>query len=265
MNTPYLHSVTNLAKIQKIISIDTNKYTSNAAVVSMVDDPDIVIVIFPGGVKSNGFAIDETGQLTATLLPNSLLWLWSIILLQLQCGVVILDPPTQFYATGFPVRFRHSTERATIVHDLLNQTQQLFPKSKIVAYGHSYGGIDIANLAMNGNLILKKVAIGNGTWLDVPRKNILHNGGHIKDFNSAMVKIPTLILHHINDQNDRCIYDAVKHHTEHVNSIIVSGGIPHIGSPVDDPGPHYWTTQEYSVLKELVNWFRDKPYQKIIE
>jgi hypothetical protein len=127
-----------------------------------------------------------------------------------------------------------------------------------MGYGHSYGSLEISELVKRD--LFDKAIIGSGTWFAGPMD--ARRGIGIKEIYTNR---PLLVVHHTNDETPRCEYSEAKKQMERFDSITVTGGQPHLGSPGRDPGPHFFLSQENEVIKNIINWARDREYSTFID
>lgn len=112
--------------------------------------------------------------------------------------------------------------------------------------------------------LLDSVVIGSGNWNPDPNPNAVDAHVWIGELDVDKIQTPLLIVHHINDETPKCNYNATKAYLNIIDGITVHGGMPHLGDPGLDPGPHFFHLQENEVVKNIMAWIRNKDYDKII-
>jgi hypothetical protein len=239
----------------QLLTYTDGTYTTNAGIFTATDKPEFIMFMIPGGNVPLGLYFDQTVQARDM---KSFVWTWAPLWLQRHAVFVVVDMPIVFHdKNNMPAKFRHSESRAVTIQNLIEQSKQLYPGLDIICYGHSYGSIEASKVAD-----VSKAIIGAGTWKKNPTVSINNMDGYIKEFAPV---VPTMIVHHLADQTPSCHYPTVQPYMEQYPSILVKNGLPHTGNPAQDPGPHFWTTQESEVVKALHLWIRDKIYPQIIE
>jgi len=225
---------------------------------SRVSNPDRVIVYVPGGVKCLGLSTPA-----GTMQPNGFTWKWLPLWLHCGAAVAVIDMPPCFYESDMTPRERIKDQRREAIIKAVEYLRQRFPSSDIVGYGHSYGSLEISQL-LSQDGVLDAAIVGSGTWgvdQDRDQEDFDICAG---DLDPGAIKIPVLIVHHANDQTPKCLYTDVTEIMNKFDSIRVSGGMPHMGNPGLEPGPHFFHMQENEVVKNIVQWLRKKEYSKFI-
>lgn len=240
---------TNVADIIKVDDTALGIY-------SKVSDPDQVILYIPGGVKPLGLLTGDTLQ------PNGFTWRWLPLWLHRGVALALVDMPERFYKTNMSPDYRREAERIATLHKMIEYLRLRHPNSQISGYGHSYGSLEMSLLS--NQKVLDKIVIGSGNWNADPDPTADHANIFVDNLDSKRVKVPLLLVHHIMDSTSKCQYSAVKDFMSKYDSITVSGGLPHLGNPGLDPGPHFFHLQENDVVKNIVLWLRNKNYSKFI-
>ena len=223
---------------------------------SRVSDPGNIILYIPGGTKPLGLANDQTLQ------PNGFTWRWLPLWLQRGTALVIVDMPSEFYSSSMPPSHRLTKDRLDVIGFVIEYIRFRYPNAMLSGYGHSYGSLEMSRLCQQ--TVLDSVVIGSGNWNPDPNRQDQDATVWVGDLDLALVQTPLLIVHHINDATPKCSYSAVKNYLHAVDNITVSGGMPHLGNPGLDPGPHFFHLQENEVVKNIVAWIRNKEYSKFI-
>lgn len=224
---------------------------------SRVNDPDTVVLYIPGGVKPLGLA---TGT---TLQPNGFTWRWLPLWLQRGVVMAVVDMPKFFYDSEMPPANRQLESRIETLLEIIQYLRSRFPDAQLIGYGHSYGSLEMSLLS-NRAESLDGIVIGSGNWNPDPDSSHRDANIYVNDFDPSAVEVPLLIVHHINDLTSKCRYEDAWAVMSKVDSITVAGGIPHLGDPGLDPGPHFFHLQENEVVKHILLWARNKIYSKFI-
>lgn len=233
--------------------------STGLGIFSKISDPDIVVLYIPGGVKPLGLLAEESFQ------PNGFTWRWCNLWLERGVALAILDMPTEFYKNlSMDPMLRLKKERQQVINQVIEYLRKRFPNSCIGGYGHSYGSLEMSRLVSKEDL-LDFVIIGSGNWNADPDKKAIHSNIFVKSLSAEDIKTRFCVVHHVNDKTSKCDYNAAKKIMNLTDSITVSGGIEHLGNPGLDPGPHFFTSQENEVIKNLIAWVRNKPYQHFIK
>lgn len=229
---------------------------SALGIYSKVSDPDQVLLYIPGGVKPLGLF---TGN---TLQPNGFTWRWLPLWLNRGITLALVDMPEKFYQTDMSPEYRRNEDRISTICKMIEYLRERYPNAKISGYGHSYGSLEMSVLSKMQ--VLDSIVIGSGNWNPDPNQSAEHANIFVDELSIDSVKTPLLIVHHVLDNTSKCQYSAAKKFMDKFNSITVQGGMPHLGNPGLEPGPHFFHLQENEVIKNIVSWLRNKKYCKFI-
>lgn len=235
------------------------KLETPVAVFSKVNDPDIVVVYIPGGTAALGLA-SKADKISASV-PNAFTWRWLSLWMERGVAVATVDFPTKFYKKGMPPVERSSSGRIDTLLNIIGDLRATYPRATIVGYGHSYGAIEMSLLSQYN--VLDKIVVGSGAWNASPDTKDKEANVFAKLLKDN-VDVPFLFVQHEHDQTPKCNINKIKHMMESHSSIVVSGGLPHLGQYGLDPGPHFFGSQENEVAKNIILWLRDKPYSNFI-
>jgi len=248
----YHEAVTQLARVQDIVEFDGTAL----GIYSHVSDPDHIVLYIPGGTKPLGLLTGTTVQ------PNGFTWRWMPHWLEKGVALATVDMPQEYYENGMSPDLRQKSSRMNTVGEMVKYLRQRFPTARIGGYGHSYGSLEMSVLVTQN--LLDSVVIGSGNWNPDPDSKAEHADIYVKSLDVKKLKCPLLIVHHVNDATSKCNYQAAKKYMELVDSITVYGGVPHLGLPGLDPGPHFFHGQESEIVKNIVLWLRNKTYSTIV-
>lgn len=212
-----------------------------------VDRPEYILLFIPGGVKRY--------SLPFYLIP------WC---LKMNVSVAVFELTKNFETTGMPAKFRLSKDRQLMLSKAIDYLATQYPGIPIMCFGHSFGALEAAYLAMREDPVIQKIVISNGTWVPTKETDIMYKDAYVQHFESDKISTPTLILHHVNDQTEQCPYNAAKQHMQALPSITVRNGFPHLGNPGTEPGPHFYTGQEAEVFANIHKWFKDEIHSENI-
>lgn len=215
--------------------------------------------IYQSNVASESVLLHVSGGVHWVFdIRRSFIPLWT----SLGINVADFEYTEQFKTKGMPAKFRLSSHRQSMLEQTVEQLSTQY--ANIYVIGHSFGGLEAGYISKYGNSKVKKVIISNGVWkADTTSENILIRNAEIEEFDRPI--IPTLILHHKDDQTHLCPFSIASEKMKTCDGIVVTGGYPHTGRLPLDPGPHYYTGQEYPVFKEVFNWLNDKSHRSIID
>ena len=244
---------------QRTKTYKDGKIETPVTILSKVNDPDMVVVYIPGGTAALGLA-SKPNKVSASI-PNAFTWRWLSLWLERGVAVATVDFPTKFYKKGMPPAERSSAERIDMLLNIIGDIRESYPRAIIVGYGHSYGAIEMSLLSQYN--VLDKIVVGSGAWNASPDTTDKEAKVFARPLGTDL-GVPILIVQHEHDLTPKCNIAKVKHMMEHNDSIVVSGGTPHLGEYGLEPGPHFFSSQENEVAKNIILWLRDRPFNKFI-
>lgn len=220
-----------------------------------------IILYIPGGVKPLGLTL--ANQKLTSIQPDGFTWKWLPLWLRHKVSIAVVDMPQKYWlGQKMPPTKRAKSKRIKLLTRIINDLREDFPGAKIIGYGHSYGGIEIAELAKKN--VLDANIIGSSPWnksLDVTEE---FNKVSIKKLTKKNVKGRTLIVHHKRDMTPKCCYINARRIQSQFDEITVDGGLPHIGLPGLEPGPHFFSGQENEVVRNIFFWIKKRSYSNYI-
>lgn len=223
-------------------------------------DFDTVVLYVPGG--TSGIGLEYRNGSVISMQNTGFTWLWLPIWLNRGMAVAVVDFPESLRHRTIAPSLRTTKGRIDTLNEMIKHIRDSLPGKKLVGYGHSYGALEIGELAKTD--LLDKVAIGSGSLVPNLNPRYPYINGYVQNFNRDTVKVPTLIVHHTNDKTGEYSFEQIRLIMDQFNGIEVSGGIPHLGNPGRDPGPHFFTTQENEVARNIIAWMRDQNYDRYI-
>lgn len=244
---------------QRILTYDNGKDKTPVAVFSKVNDPDIVVVYIPGGTAALGL-VSSNDRISASL-PDAFTWRWLNLWMERGVAVATVDFPTRYYKKGMPPAERSKDGRIQTLSTIINDLKRTYPRASIVGYGHSYGAIEMSELVRLN--LLDKIVVGSGAWNPSPDKKDKEANVCARPLPEEF-STPVLVVQHEQDQTPKCNFHIVEKSVSGVEFIVVSGGLPHIGDYGLEPGPHFFSSQENEVAKNIILWLRNRPYTSFI-
>lgn len=222
---------------------------------SKVPDPDVVVIYTYGGLVPHHFYKDENGRITdKTGFNQQFTYEWLGHWLDNNVAMVIFDIPDYFIANGHPWAnsfYRRSKDRLREAKQLINIIHEKFPNSKITWAGLSFGAQEAALVSLE-DTPLHKIANISATWHVVPDVDEHYQGARLNWYNVEDSKTPVLIVMHETEVFEKATLEMSK-----TDSILVANDV----SPEDG---HFFRGRQTETIEAICNWFRDKPYPKII-
>ncbi len=244
---------------QRLLTYDNGKDKTPVAVFSKVNDPDIVVVYIPGGTAALGL-ISKSQGISASI-PNAFTWRWLNLWMERGVAIATVDFPTRFYKNGMPPAERLTDSRINTLSRIIDDLKRTYPRASIVGYGHSYGAIEMSEMVRLN--LLEKIVVGSGAWNPSPDKKDKEANVCARPLPKE-ITTPVLLVQHEQDKTPKCNFHAIEKCITGVDFIAVSGGLPHAGIYGLEPGPHFFSSQENEVAKNIILWLRGKPHTTFI-
>ncbi len=140
---PPFRTLMNIAKIKKVMPVDTVAGNTNVLFTSISDNPGLIFIYAPGG---DGHMAISTGEneLPATKRPRNPAYFFAPAFLEKSAAWAAIDVPAMFASTTDVMASR--TLRTAQKHiDAMTQVglkfREAFPKAKLILIGHSNGAV----------------------------------------------------------------------------------------------------------------------------
>jgi predicted esterase len=185
---PAFHALMGMAKLKKVVTVDTVAGKTNVLLTSNTDEPAFVFVFQPGG---DGTLVIETGEngVPFTKRVRNPAYYFAPGFLEKQAAWAAIDVPESF---GIAVsrqqrqEQRHIEAMTQVAHKLRGE----YPKAKHILIGHSNGSITA------GMLSIQTRPVYDGFVFSAPNLSAFP-----ADWEARLAKAPIMFITH---QNDDC-------------------------------------------------------------
>jgi hypothetical protein len=243
----FLEAVQQLSTgINELQSYTVNGEDTNLGIYSKVSDPKTIVFYIPGGIVPLGLAM-ASGKLISRQ-PEGFTWRLMPLWFNHKIAVAALDFPRKYFNSIMRPAERLSVNRIQTLTHILYDLRLKFPGTKLIGYGHSYGSLEMSELA--NTTLLDGIIIGSGCYT-LGHEDDDDKHAYVSNIES---KVPLLIVHHEDDLTPKCFYPDAKKFMDKYAGITIHNGMPHLGDPGFEPGPHYFLSQENEVIKNIVDW-----------
>lgn len=213
------------------------------------ESPTHIVILFAGGKGKLNIDVDGIGRTGNFLVRSRRLFASN------KFVVVVVDKPSDMNKLYY---FRKTEAHAEDIRQVMNFVRSRHPAKPVWLVGTSRGTISAANIAarING----KGSANGLVLTSSVTNKTV-KNYDSVYDINLRDIKIPTLVVHH---ENDDCIvtpFQGAKMLIEELSSanvkelMIFSGGTDR-GDSCKAKGYHGFNGIEEQVIDDMAKWIR---------
>jgi hypothetical protein len=246
--------------IKKLESYVVDDEETVAGTFSRTADPEIAVIYVQGGTTP--LALDAASGEITTRIPGAFVWRWLPLWLNRNVAIVTVDFPRKYAAGEMPPFERTTAPRINTLLEVIARTRKALPGARMIGYGHSYGSLEMSELAKVSSL--EKIIIGSGCW-NPGLESEAYKDAYIGSLEPADVKMPVLVVQHKHDLTSKCTYAEASKAMGKFNGLGVGGGMPHLGVYGDEPGPHFFLSQENEVVRNIVDWARAPYHYKTID
>jgi pimeloyl-ACP methyl ester carboxylesterase len=143
---PPFRVLMDMARIKRIVQVDTEAGKTHVLVTSIVDNPAFVFVFQPGGEGTLLLGADAAGA-PATKRPRNPAYYFAPAFLERQAAWAAVDVPESF---GVEVSRpqRRGEKHVNSMAQVGRRLREEFPGAKLVIIGHSNGGITAGMLSV---------------------------------------------------------------------------------------------------------------------
>lgn len=185
---PAFHVLMEMAKVKKVIAVDTVAGKTNVLLTSNTDEPAFVFVFQPGG---DGTLVMEAGEngVPFTKRVRNPAYFFAPGFLEKQAAWAAVDVPESF---GIMVSRQQRQEQRHIeaMAQVARKLREEYPKAKHILIGHSNGGITA------GMLAIQAAPVYDGFVFSAPNLSELPFS-----WNPRQARAPIMFITH---QNDDC-------------------------------------------------------------
>jgi len=174
---------------------------------------------------------------------------------------VILDNPSDQQAgSGMSDAFRESAAHGTDVRAIVAEVKKRHPGLPVFVVGTSRSTLSAAHLALALEGEIAGVVLS---------ASYFYGGGRAKppmlvSFNWSKVKIPLLVVHHVDDGCASTPYYEAERLGRRFPLISVWGGKPPESGPCDPLAPHGFFGKEAETVDAIAAWMLGRPFAKEI-
>lgn len=244
---PPFHKLMEIAKVKKIIRVDTVAGKTNVLFTSISDNPGLVFIYAPGGDGHLTISAGEDGR-PSTKRPRNPAYFFAPPFLEKQAAWAAIDVPEAF---GLTTDVRISRDQRTGQQYVEAFTQvgrrlrEDYPKARLILIGHSNGAIAA------GMQAIQTKPVFDGIVFSAPQLGPLPFG-----WKPEQANVPVMFITH---KNDSCTgsqaYQTVRAAGSQFPIAVIES--PSSGSQsncLNAPGPHFFTDVYVEYADVLLKW-----------
>jgi len=173
--------------------------------------------------------------------------------------VLVTSPSDQEAGDGMGVAFRESAAHAADIRAVVAEVKQRYPGAPVFVAGSSSSTLSAVHLAvaLEGEIA---GAVLSSTWF------YRLNGRMrvLKDFDWSRIRIPLLLVHHVDDGCDGHQYYEAARLGRRFPLVTVRGGKPPESPPCRGLSPHGHFGKEAQTVDAIAGWMLGKPFAREI-
>lgn len=245
---------------QEIVTLAVRpKVTQSFFVASLPQDPQAVAVLFPG---SGGLIRLRQEKDQIKFGQNNFLVRTRGEFIKLGVVPVIIDAPSDYQSDGgMSDEFRLGSDHFTDISAVVSDLGKRVPGLPIFLLGTSRGTISAAAIGarigpgLAGVILTSTMFRGAGARSKEP-------GPGLSRFDFETIKVPVLLVHHVNDQCGVTPYGDAARLADKYPLISVFGGRAPESGPCDPFSAHGYFGKEAETIEQIVNWMLKKPFHQ---
>jgi dienelactone hydrolase len=231
----------------ELLDLPTRQGVTQRLLWSSPETPKAAAVLLVGG--NGGLRIAADGSLGA-LAGNFLVRTRDLFLAQ-GIAVALVDAPSDRQSPPYLIGFRQTPEHATDIKAVIAAVRQRTGKP-VALVGTSRGTESAAYLAL-------QLADGGGPDALVLTSSILtdHAGRDVSKMPLETLRIPVLVVHHLEDGCSYCLASDLPQLTSHLpagNKLITYQGGRSVGDPCEAKAHHGFNGIEDRVVQDIAQW-----------
>jgi len=218
-------------------------------------DPQVVLLIFPGGGGNigfeaiNGYVVARTGYLFSRQRD---------LVQRPEVAVAVITAPSD--RPDMDAEFRRSAQHSEDMAAVMDVLKSRFPKGRLVLLGHSRGTVSAAYVGQALGDRVGAVILVSGFYDRDPRRGV-----GLSEFNFDGLKTPLLIVHHVKDLCPTTLFGSAQKLTERFPSIVVDGPDETRTEQPCAPGTNHWfARREKETIDQVFNWLHGKTWSRLI-
>ena len=180
------------------------------------------------------------------------------LLVNADIADVIVDSPSDRQQAGMDDTFRASAEHAADIRAVIADVRKHYPNAGFFLVGTSRGTISAANLGVSlHDLVAGAILTSTVTHWD-------KMGIALSQFDFAALKVPTLLIHHVDDGCFTSPYAGASALTSRFPLVSAKGGDAPESGPCDPLAPHGFYGLDAQVAAVMQQFMLGQPYPHTI-
>ena len=245
---------------ERVITIPTRDGVTEGYLLLATDDAPkkVVVVTFVGGQGLIRLARRaEHPPLVFGKDTNSLVRIRNL-LVNADIADAIVDSPSDRQQAGMDDTFRAGADHARDIRAVIADVQKRYPDARFYLVGTSRGTISAANLGVSLHDIVA------GTIMSSTVTHWDKMGIALSQFDFAALKVPTLLIHHVDDGCFTSPYAGASALANRFPLVSARGGDAPQSGPCDPLAPHGFYGLDAQVATVMQQFMLGQPYSHTI-
>ena len=246
---------------EEIVTVATRPAVSQSYLLANVPaDPQAIALLFPGG---NGFfrLRVEAGQVKYDS-DNFLVRSREEFVKRNVVAAIIEAASDSQTSAGMSDETRLGNEHATDIVAVIAALSKRFPAIPVYLIGTSRGTVSATSIGAKSATGISGVVLTATVFRkNQPGRADKRTSPGLSGFDFATIKVPLLLVHHVNDQCYVTLYADAARLAGKYPLISVSGGRTAESDPCEALTPHGFYGKESETIEQIVNWMLKKPFQ----
>jgi hypothetical protein len=259
----WLASFSTAVSAQEIVTLNTRPgVTQSYFLASVPKNPQAIAILFAG---SGGWIElrNEAGK--PRFRGGNFLVRSRAEFVKRDVIVAIIDAPSDMQSGwGMTDEFRLGEAHGTDMSAVLSDLGKRFSGVPIFLIGTSRGTISAASLAARFGPAVAGTVLTSTMFREATRKS-KEPGPGLSRFDFATIKVPLLLVHHVNDQCASTPYADAARLSEKYPLISVFEGLPPQSGPCEAQSQHGFLGKESETVEQIVNWMFKKPFRQEVK
>ncbi len=184
---PAFHALMDMAKVKKIITVDTIAGRTNVLLTAIADNPAFVFIFAPGGEGTLAIDADADGMPVTKRVRNPA-YPFAPGFLERQAAWAAIDVP-ESYGIAITREQRHEQRHVDAIAQVERRLRDEYPKAKHILIGHSNGGITAGMQAIQPAPVFDGIVFSAPNLADFPIR-----------WEPGQAKAPIMFITHEHDE-----------------------------------------------------------------
>lgn len=242
------HALMAMAKIKKVVSVDTAAGPTRVLITSAIDNPAYVFTYAPGGEGTLVLDTDAQGA-PVTKRPRVPIYPLAPAFLEKNAAWAAIDVP-ESYGIAISREARQEQRHVEAITNALRRVREEFPMARHILVGHSNGGISAAMQSVQEKPPIDAIVFSAPNISAFPTR-----------WEPAQAKVPVKFIVHANDDCGASPRNlGISTRTQHMAgrkfplTVIRSPSPGSYTECFSAPAPHFFTNNYEEYASAIMKW-----------